>query len=119
MEAVILQALGTASALIAALVSVRMLQRKLRSRSLLIERLAQNARFISELRAFQEAEADNNNELLQQEIDRLHILIQEQLSQLDESDRRRIESSLYQSSPTGRVRYIEKLASDASQLQHA
>lgn len=112
----ILQILGSAVALVAVLISLRMVRYKVHARELLLHRLAKNAEFINELRAFQDAHGVEEYRL---EIERLYRLIEEQLAQLDESDRERIEASLYQPSPVGRTRYIKKLASDASQLQHA
>src|SRR6184192_1902070 len=99
----ILQSLGIVTGLIAVFVSVRMIRNKLHARERLIRRLVKDSRFISELRAFQEA---HGGQEFQREIEQMQKLIQEQVSRLDESDRARIEDSLYQSSPTGRVRYI-------------
>lgn len=116
MEANILQIVGTALALVTVLISVKRLRKKVRSREVLLRHLSENAEFRRELKAFQEA---HDSVELRQEIKRINELIQEQLALLDPSDRERIEPSLYQSSPTGRARFVEKLASDASQLQHA
>ena len=112
----ILQVLGIASGFIAVGLSIIMVRRKVHARAVLLDRLSKNAEFIHELSAFEEA---RDSEQLQREIDRLDKLIQAQLASLDKGDRERIEASLHQSSQVGRVRFIGKLASDASHLQHA
>jgi hypothetical protein len=123
MEANILQLVGTTMALVTMVISVQMVRHKMRSRRVLIQRLSKDSEFVEELREYQRAltayQKAHNSEELQEEIDRLTRLIKRQLSQLDQSDRERIETGLYQSSPVGRVRFVEKIAEDASQLQHA
>jgi hypothetical protein len=112
----ILQILGIAAGLAAVCISVLMVRRKVHARQVLLKHLTENAEFINELNAFERA---HDGEQIRKEIERMNELIEAQLAFLDKSDRERIEASLYQSSPVGRVRFIEKLASDASQLQHA
>ena len=108
--------MGIASGVVAIFVGIRMIRGKLHARERLIHNLIKDSRFITELKAFREAHGVKE---LDREIEQLQKLIQEQISLLDDADRARIESSLYQPSSTGRVRYIEKLASDASRLEHA
>jgi len=112
----ILILVGSVIAFITAVVSMRIVAKKLRARSTLIQRLSRNAVFLSELQHLERIR-DSSERL--REIERIKGLIDEQLRQLNGPDRERIESSMYQSSPRGRMRYIEKIATDTSRLQHA
>ena len=123
MEANILQIVGASLALVTVFISVRMLRDKVRSRDVLLRHLVEDRDFVRELKTYQELlrkyQKTNDSPEFQREIKHFDALIQKQLALLDPSDRQRIEPSLYQSSPTGRTRFIEKLAVDASQLEHA
>ena len=123
MEANILQIVGASLALVTVFISVSMLRNKMRSRDVLLRHLVEDGDFVRELETYQELlrayQKANDSPELQREIKHFDALIQKQLALLDPSDRQRIEPSLNQSSPTGRTRFIEKLAADASHLQHA
>jgi hypothetical protein len=86
---------------------------KIDSRTRLVRVLSHNPEFLEELKSMRRKM--KNDELLRKEITVIEEMIHRQLLELDESDRARIESSVYQPSREGRKRFVEKLASDVSQ----
>lgn len=111
----LLLTLGSCLAGLAVFINLFLTRKKIAARAHLLQHLKDDLSFLSETERLDILQRQDLEEV-KKEMAKLRSLIEQQLDDLDPEDRKRIESSLYQNSRIGRIRYLQSLVKDARKL---